>query len=323
MTTDPQKRTVRSRLKTRQLMLLVCLDDERNIHRTAEVLGMSQPAASKLLKELEDLLAVPLFERMPRGIRPTWYGEIMIRHARMMLGSLNQACDEIAALQSGFAGEVGIGLIMAPGTSLIPRAVARVKRDHPQLTIRLQMESSDVLHPRLRQGKLDILIARLSEEHNQGGLDYEPLSTEPVCALGGPQHPLRDAGGLTLQDVARQGWILPPPGSVLRHRFDVGFRSANIDPPTNVVETTSPLVITNLLSQSEMLAVLPVEAAQHYVSHGMASVIPVELPCRMDCYGIITRRDQLLSPGAALMLAALRETASEMYGPLELRRHPR
>src|SRR3954463_2950876 len=70
---------IRARLKTRQLMLLTAICDEGNIHRAAEVLNMSQPAASKLLKDLEDMLGVSLFERQPRGMRPNWYGETMIR----------------------------------------------------------------------------------------------------------------------------------------------------------------------------------------------------------------------------------------------------
>ena len=86
---------IRARLKTRQLLLLVALAEEGNIHRAAQVLNMTQPAASKLLKDLEDVLEVPLFERLPRGMRPTWYGETMIRHARMALASLSQAHDEI------------------------------------------------------------------------------------------------------------------------------------------------------------------------------------------------------------------------------------
>lgn len=318
MTTHHSNWFVRARLKTRQLMLLACLDEKRNIHRAAESLGMTQPAASKLLKELEDMLGVSLFERLPRGMQPTWYGEIMIRHARMAMASLNQAYEEISALKSGLTGEVSIGTIMTPGTLLIPQTIARIKRDHPYLKIKVQMESSDVLLPRLRQGQLDILVARLFDAHDKSGLDYEPLSDEPVCIVGGPQHPLLRSSNLKLQDVAALPWIVPPVGSVLRRHFDMGFRAANIDPPINVVETTAPLVITGLLNQSGMLAVLPLDVAQHYARHGMAAILPLELPNTMDGYGLITRRDQLLSPGAALMLEALRTSALAEHGAADI-----
>ena len=89
---------IRARLKTRQLLLLVAMEEEGNIHGAAQVLNMTQPAASKLLKDLEDMLEVRLFERLPRGVRPTWYGETMIRHARMALASLSQAHEEIDRL---------------------------------------------------------------------------------------------------------------------------------------------------------------------------------------------------------------------------------
>ncbi|HET6782260.1 MAG TPA: LysR family transcriptional regulator, partial [Pseudoxanthomonas sp.] len=66
---------MRARLKARQLMLLIAIDDEGSTQRAADVLNMSQPAASKMLKDLEDSMGVPLFERLPRGMQPTWYGE--------------------------------------------------------------------------------------------------------------------------------------------------------------------------------------------------------------------------------------------------------
>jgi molybdate transport repressor ModE-like protein len=63
---------LRARLKTRQLLLLSALAEEGSIHAAARLLNMTQPAASKLLKDLEDALEVPLFERLPRGMQPTW-----------------------------------------------------------------------------------------------------------------------------------------------------------------------------------------------------------------------------------------------------------
>jgi len=145
---------IRARLKTRQLLLLVALAEEGNIHRAAQVLNMTQPAASKLLKDLEEVLEVSLFDRLPRGMRPTWYGETMIRHARVALASLNQAHDEVMALKAGRFGQVNVGAITAPGLVLLPPAAAMVKRDQPNLRIALEIETSPVLLDRLEHGKL-------------------------------------------------------------------------------------------------------------------------------------------------------------------------
>jgi len=305
---------IRARLKTRQLLLLVALAEEGNIHRAAQVLNMTQPAASKLLKELEDVLEVTLFERLPRGMQPTWYGETMIRHARMVLTSLNQAHDELNALKVGRFGQVGIGAITSPGLALLPPAIAIVKQEQPGLRISLDIETSPVLVERLEQGKLDILVARLFAEHDKSNLRYEPLTEESVCAVARPGHPLVGMSGLPLRDVVSAGWIVPPAGSVLRHRFDLMFRAAGLAPPGNLIETAALLFITRMLQQSDMLAVLAADVARYYAAHGIVSVLPLDMPCQMDAFGIITRTDRLPSPAAKVMMRALKVASLTLYG---------
>ncbi|MBT9554199.1 MULTISPECIES: LysR substrate-binding domain-containing protein [unclassified Hydrogenophaga] len=305
---------IRARLKTRQLLLLVALAEEGNIHRAAQVLSMTQPAASKLLKDLEDVLEVPLFERLPRGMRPTWYGETMIRHARMALASLNQAHDELNALKTGHYGQVGIGAITSPGLTLLPAAVAQVKQAHPSLRISLDIETSPVLLERLEQGKLDIVVGRLFAEHDKSHLRYEPLTEELICAITRPGHPLLGTSGLTLRDVLAAGWIVPPAGSVLRHRFDLMFQQDGLAPPINTIETSALLFITRMLQQSDMVAVLAADVAHYYASHGIVSVLPLAMPCHMDAFGIITRTDRLLSPAAKVMMKALKQVSMVQYG---------
>ena len=305
---------IRARLKTRQLLLLVALAEEGNIHRAAQVLNMTQPAASKLLKDLEDVLEVPLFDRLPRGMRPTWYGETMIRHARVALASLNQAHDELTALKAGRFGQVSVGAITAPGLTLLPPAVAMVKREQPDLRVSLEIETSPVLIERLEQGKLDILVARLFAEHDKSQLRYEALSEEPVCALVRPGHPLLGVSGLTLRDVVSAGWIVPPAGSVLRHRFELMFQEEGLAPPTNTIESPALLFITRMLQQSDMVAVLATDVARYYASHGIVSLLPLNMPCHMDAFGIITRTDRLLSPAARVMMKALKTAAVSVYG---------
>jgi DNA-binding transcriptional LysR family regulator len=304
---------IRSRLKTRQLLLLVALAEHGNIHKASQSLSMTQPAASKLLKDLEDALGVSLFDRLPRGMRATWYGETMIRHARVALGSLNQAHDELEAAKAGRFGQVYVGAITAPGLVLLPPAVALVKQEHPNLHIVLQIESSDVLIERLNLGKLDILVARLFAQHDKSQLRYEMLTQEPVCAVARPGHPLLSKRAPALRDTVDAGWIVPPSGSVLRHRFDLMFQEAGLQEPVNVIETASLMFTTKMLQQSDMVSVLANDVARYYADHGMLAILPMPLPCQMDAFGIITRRDRLLSPAAKVMLRALKMCAMPVY----------
>ncbi|MCX5540887.1 LysR substrate-binding domain-containing protein [Paraburkholderia sp. CNPSo 3076] len=310
---------VRTRLKTRQLLLVVALAEEGNIHRAAAALNMTQPAASKLLRELEDMLGAVLFERMPRGMRPTLYGDALIRHARAVLGSLDQAQEELNALKAGRLGHVAVGAITSPGVRVLPAAVAAVKRTHANLRVSVEIDASNVLLEHLAQDKLDVVLGRLSAEHDKLQLRYEPLAGEPVCAVVRPGHPmlgaLQDkAQAIALADIARATWVVPPVGSVLRHRFELMFQRASLAPPSNVVETPALLFITRVLEQSDMIAVLTEDVARYYAAHGMVAILPVPMDCQMDDFGIITRADGLLTPAASVMIEALRQVSADIYG---------
>jgi DNA-binding transcriptional LysR family regulator len=305
---------IRARLKTRQLLLLVAIAEEGNIHRAAEVLNMTQPAASKLLKDLEDVLDVSLFDRLPRGMQPTWYGEAMIRHARVALASLNQAHDEVQALKAGRFGQVSVGAITTPGIMLLPKAISLVKQAHPSLRISLLIETSDVLMERMAQGKIDMLVARLFAQHDKTALRYEALAEEPAVAIVRPGHPLLDIDGLSLRDLTSRSWIVPPEGSVLRHRFDLMFREEGLDSPANLIETTALLFVTKMIGEGDAVGLVAGEIGGYYAQHGIVAVLPIELPCRMDAFGIITRTDRPLSPASKVMLAALKSASAEVYG---------
>jgi DNA-binding transcriptional LysR family regulator len=302
---------LKARLKTRQLLLLIALDDYRNIHRAAEELHMTQPAASKQVKDLEEMLGVRLFERLPRGMAPTIYGETMIRHARMALNSLALAHDDIAMLKAGLTGQVEVGVIMTPALSLLPRAIAQVKKEAPLLRIGVQVETSKVMLDRLLRGGLDFMIGRIVDSSSGTGLIYEELTEEPACAVVRPGHPLLAQQTLRLADVAALPWILPPHDSILRYRFDMMFRRAGLAPPADSVDTTAMLLITALLQQSDSLHVMPTEVARYYASLDVLRILPIELPCKMDAFGIIRQQDRLLSPGAELLLRAVRRVIQE------------
>jgi DNA-binding transcriptional LysR family regulator len=304
---------VRTRLKTRQLLLVVALADEGNVHRAAVALNMTQPAASKLLRELEEMLDAVLFERLPRGMRPTLYGEALIRHARVVLGSLDQAQEELSALRAGRLGHVAVGAITSPGVRLLPDAVAAVKRMHAKIRISVEIDTSNVLLERLAQDKLDVVIGRLSAEHDKLQLRYEPLAGEPVRAMVRRGHPLLGAAPLGLSDVQRCAWIVPPPGSVLRHRFELMFQRESLAPPSNVVESSALLFITRTIEKTDMIALLAEDVAHYYANHGMAEILPLPMECSMDDFGLITHADKLLSPAAVLMIDALRDASRETY----------
>ena len=304
---------VRSRLKTRQIVLLLQLYEQRSVLRAAQLTGMTQPAASKMLGELEDSLGVKLFERHARGVHPTWYGEILVRHARSAMSEMDRAHDEISALKSGLTGRASIGTVTNPGTHLIPSVIAAIKQSHPRILISVEMDFSRPLVARLLEGQLDFVVGRILDAEGADELNFEPLCDEPHSIIARAAHPFARKQGLTIEDLLELGWILQGARSLARGHFDSMLLERGLAHPKNVVETSALPVTMALLQITDMIAVLPEQAVGPYCDVGLLTILPISLFVKMGAFGIITRREHPLSPGAEVVLKFLRETAATLY----------
>lgn len=309
-----RKTSLRLHLNTRQLTLLVHLDEDPRLSRAASAAGLTQSAASKLLRQVEMALDVKLFERHARGVIPTRYGEILLRHARLALSELGLAHEGILALKSGMSGKAAVGTVTHPGTSLIPMAVARMKQRHAGIVINVDVDSSRQLVQRLLQGSLDIVLGQELDPQGADEVIYEPLAgDEPHAIIASAQHPLAGRKDLQLEDLIAQPWILPPAGSLLRDKVAAKLVERGMPLPTNIVETTSLPLITALLQQSNMVAALPEEAVQSFCEAGHLTVLLGDLTLGVGAFGLITRRNHKLSQAAQIMLSTLRELAPQVY----------
>lgn len=297
------------RLKTRQLLLLISLEETRSVRRAAEACHVTQPAATKLLQELEHAVGAKLFERHARGVKPTWYGEIMVQHARNALMELAHAHDEISAFKAGLRGHVRIGTEGTSATNLVPQAIAALKRDHPEVVVRVDMDFSEMLVRRLQAGELDIAVARLHNAQELSELRYEPIEEAAHVIASRAGHPLFSDAPVDWKTLLEQTWILPPQGNVLRDKLTLLLLEENLPLPRRIVETSYLPIIISLLKTSDMIAPLAKETVQFYCSIGALSMLEAPLPLRLGRSGIITRRDDKLFPGAVAMLRALRHAA--------------
>ncbi|WP_020651708.1 LysR substrate-binding domain-containing protein [Massilia niastensis] len=308
--TDPRSdRFVRAHLKTRHLVLLVELGRHGSIMQAAKAAHLTQPAASKLLGELEHALGVPLFERLPRGVEPTWYGKVLIRRAGASLAEMDAAWQEVNQLLSGLRGKVAVGAILTPSATLAPAAVALLRARHAGVNVSIEVDSSKRLVERLRAGELDIVIGRIPDGAASDELHFEPITDEPHCLVARPMHPLLGVRDLGLAALARQAWVLPPAGSIVRDRIAALFLSHGLDQPRDTVSAMELAVVSALLRNSDMIAPMALELVQPWLDSGLLARLPYELHLRMDVYGIVTRRRHQLPPAAEAMLAALREAA--------------
>jgi DNA-binding transcriptional LysR family regulator len=300
---------LRSRLKMRQVLLLVALDEQRNMHRAAASLRMTQPAATRLLGGLERMLGLRLFERGPRGLTPNAYGESLIRHARAMLATLDHAREEMNSLAEGASGRIALGALLVAAPVLVPLALARFKQRHPRHTVLVREGSATALLPELRRGELDLVVGRVSSDVPSEGLEFEAFYNEPMQVVARAGHPLARRRALALRDLAGEAWIVPAPDAPYRRRLEAAFRQAGVAPPQRLVESVSVAVNKMLVQRSDMLGVMPRDVAREYAALGLLRILPVKLPPPSGPVGVITAIGRPLPPAAADLVQALRETA--------------
>jgi DNA-binding transcriptional LysR family regulator len=311
--TPPPPRPSPARLTTRQFVLLAQLDRERSVQRAADAAGMSQPAASKLLRELEGTLGVSLFERHARGVEPTPYGEIVMRHAHSVLSEIRHAQDEVEALKRGERLSVAIGSVLSPSTDLLPMAISLLEREHPHMKVSVEIDTSRPLVDKLLEGRLDIVVGRVLDPEHAGALRVEPLAEEPHHLIARAGHPLAQRRRLRIADLVEHTWVLPPAESILRERVNAMFLQRGLPLPARIVETTSLPLITNLLLRTDMLVALPEDVVRPFCEAGMLTVLPVDLQVRLDAFGLITRREHALPRAAVEALRTLAEAAQSVY----------
>lgn len=311
----PPRWFLRNRIKLRQLQLVATLGESGNLRRAAARLAMTQPTATRLLREIEDAVGVELFERSRRGMQPTLYGETMIRHARALLADLDALHDGIRALADGAAGTLDIGAMASTASVVVPRAVARMAARHPQVRISIQEGTHDMLVGALKRGELDLILGRVMGGAQMDDLEYEALYNDEYRVVCGRGNPLARRRGLRLADLAGERWILPQPSAPLRQRVDILFMAEAGVRPKNALESVSLLTNLTLLQEARMLTVMPADSAQRFCALGLLHVLPVPLKDLFGPVALVTRAQRPRSPAMAAFIALLREAARDSASP--------
>ena len=294
------------KISSRQIALLNALGELGNLRKAATAIHTTQPAASLLLQQLEERLGVQLFERMPRGMQPTLFGEVMIRYAQGALHEFEYAEAQLAELARGATGMVRIGTVMGPVPTLLTRGVLAFKAAHPKVRIALEVGTSDELIPALIRGDFDVVLGRLPDQLDGQSLDIQLFEQgERMRIIARPQHPLVNQNGLTLAELAPLTWILHPIGSPMRRQVENALQTAQLIEPLDIIETRSILATTSMLESSDMIAVVPNDVAEHYARYGMITILPVELPLSMANLGLMTSKARPMSAAVKALLAFL------------------
>lgn len=307
MTRIPDANVIQSRLRLRQLRLMLALQEFGSLRRAADHIGMTQPAATKMLHEAEDLLGVELFERLSRGMRPTPFGETVIYYARMVFAELSGMREELVSLESGNLGRVTVGAIPALASGLLTRTIATLKQSHPRLSMSIQVDTSDVLVQALLQEQLDVVLGRIPAGARAEELLFDSLGEEALCVIAGARNPLVQATQLDWAKLQDQTWVLQQHPSPMRSIVNQVFHNARVDIPSSIVETTSIMTLLSLVQQTDMIGVTPVSVVEDYPGRHLLAVLPIQFEARLPPFGLITRRQRIQSSAMQAFMDAVRQ----------------
>lgn len=295
-----------SKLRMKQLQLLIALDDLKSLHKAAGAMSMTQSAASKALQELESMLDAPLFERSKSGMIPNQLGHCVIRYARLMTTDLTALCQDVAEIRSGRGGRLAIGAIMGAIPECVVPALNQLHAAQPDLSVEVVEDTSARMLQQLDDGRLDLVIGRAAVAADPSKYHYRPLGDEPLSVVVGYGHPPLPKKEVKLRDLAGHRWVMYPSHMPLHALLEREMDLAGLRMPDNPVSTASTFVTVALLQSShDLVSLLPTAIAGLFVRQKMLRLLPVKLKSPSQTFGIVTRKGGVLSPPAEQLIDLL------------------
>lgn len=290
-----------SRLKLSQLRLVATIEDSGSVSAAALALNMSQPAASRLVAEVEAAFGAPLCERLARGVRLTPLGAALARHARSVLLQLAEAERELGDLKEGRRGAVSVGAVSGPAFDLMPAAVLEVRQRAPEIELSVKIDSSNVLARDLLAGRLDLMLARVPDDLDADEFDAYAVGVEEARLVVRRGHPLLARGAAALAEVAAFEWVMQPRGTPLRRAIEGLFQAANLAPPRRLLATTSLTMTMMTVARADAIAAVSHEVARFVceaAAPGALSVLPTAFSLVVQPFSLVCARSRPLSPAA-------------------------
>jgi DNA-binding transcriptional LysR family regulator len=229
--------------------------NERSVSAAARALAISQPALTRSIRRLEADYGVALFERLPRGMALTPFGEVLLRHAQRIATEIQFAEAEMDAFREGHAGRLRVGAGPFWGATIVPVGIARMQQRFPKLAVHLDVGVNAVILPKLFDGELDLVFGAIPEADALPPfiLRREFLAND-IRIVAGTSHPLLQRPRITARDLAPYPWVIYQQDRDVIVRLLAAMQTAGAAPPAIRVESTSMSALIRLLKAGPYLA---------------------------------------------------------------------
>ncbi len=290
-------------VKPNQLRALVAVADTGGIRGAARVLGLSQAAMTKALRELEGQVGVPLLERTSRGTRLTEYGNALCARARVIMRELERAREDIDQMRGKAGGTLTISVSPIESLTILPAAFEAFRQKFPQVRLTcFEGVLSEALQ-KLRNGTLDFAVSAAIPERLADEFVWHPLYSSRLQVVARPGHRCADAS--CLADLAEEEWILNNTREGYSHVLLDAFLREGLPPPTRIIQCHSFLTEIGMVANTDVITILPENMLDiEWVRASVVPIVPgVTFPTVQK--SIITRRGVPMSPAAKHLIECL------------------
>ena len=301
-------------LKLTHLRLMAALAETPALGAAAARLPVTQPAASRLLAEIERIVGRPVHVRAGRGLTLTAEGAALALRAARIVTEIGEAGREIEEIAGGTAGEVRIGAVTGPALDRVLPALRTARLVLPRVAVEVEVAPSDLLGEMLLSGRLDLTVARLPAGLDHALFDFAPLEDEPVGLVVRQGHALVGRPRPSASELLAYDWILPGPGAILRRTVLARLAELGLPPPQGRIATASFLFTLALLRQSNAIAPLARSVADLFsATGGPFATLDDDLGIRVAPFGILTRAGSHLTPAAGRIRALVTTARPPRY----------
>ncbi len=298
-----------NRLRLKHWSLLSALGDAATLNQAAASINVTQPAATKMLADIEQAFGFALFERHARGMRATPLGSEVVGFAHQAQASLERFLEGLDIKRRGGHGHLVFGAIMGAAPDLVAKAVADIKRERPRLNVRILGETSDQIAALLERHEIELAVGRFVGplEHNK--FDFVPLADEPMRAVVRCQHALIRRRTPGWEELVRWPWVLQTISSPARVLLEGEFARAGVSTPEDVIECTSIFATLQLVQSSDAIAMLPESVVRDHVKAKLLFALPIDIGRDLKAFGLLTRKNEPLTDVATAFVEHLKRNA--------------
>jgi len=293
----------------RALRSLLAIIETGSLNKAAAQLSVSQPALTKTIQRMESQLGVTLFERDSRGMHPTSHAESFRDYAQAACAGYDRAVAQLKASQSDMRNFVTIAATPLLSSALLPKAVVRVSRQHPEFRIQVESWGQQVLES-LVAGKCDIALVPLNEP-GQEGLAYRYLLNDQWVVIARPGHPLAKKPQVTVQDLHACGWVYSDRDSFHRRRLQRFFEDAGLTIPPARILSRPPLLQKAFIACSDYLGLVARLSVEAEAKGGQLKIIEIDSPMMVRPVGFVWREKEPLSPAARVLMQTIEQVCRE------------